>query len=182
MTKVQKGASGAKVEDAFDPTLLLAILAVLLLVMGTVAIVLLLRSKKTGSDTPDEGVDRQDALLQMLLASKEPALREYLQHTPDPANPTDADSATTIQRIAQIFLPKPETEPVPPTLSDVVLALALLESRLTSLTTTAVRIETQSVTKDRMVWAVLGVLGALVSIIGGVVALAALTARLIGAD
>lgn len=181
MIGVHTGASQAKTESALDPTLLLAIVGFLLLAMGIAAIYLLVKSQKEAHDAPDENAERQDALLQMLLASKDPALREYLRHTPNPANPTEADSSATIQRIAQIFLPKPDTEPVPPTLSDVVLALALLESRLTGLATTAARIETQSVTKDRMVWAVLGVLGAIIGILGGVVALVATTARLIGA-
>lgn len=180
MTNVLAAASQAKSEPSTDPTLLLAIVSAALLLGGIVAVVLLIRNRapKSNPSTVETGHDDEStAVLQMLLASQDPALRKYLQHTPDPADPTQADGTATIQRIARIVTPKQPKGRVAPSLGDVLLALALLESRLTALTTTAARIETHSVTKDRVVWTVLGVLGAIVGILGG---LATLTALMVG--
>lgn len=183
MTRVLAAASKAKPEPSTDPTLLLAIISAVLLVCGIAAVVLLIRTRapKGNPATIETGhEDESTAVLQMLLASQEPALRKYLQHTPDPAHPTQADGTATIQRIARIVTPKQPKGRVAPSLSDVLLALALLESRLTALTTTATRIEAQSVTKDRVVWTVLGVIGAIVGILGGLAALTTLLVRLAG--
>lgn len=165
-----------------DSSFALLIIAIVLLTIGVAALTWLVRwSRQT--DAGNQAQDHQDALLQMLLASEGPALRDYLQQSanPEASEAEEQDSASVLERLATFSLPKPAEKPVPLSVNDLALALALLESRLKDLTATAVRIERQSVTKDRMVWTVLSVIGGIVAILGGIATFAVSMVRLLGA-
>jgi hypothetical protein len=156
-----------------------------LLCLGIVAVVLLVRARRRRA-AEAELTAPEKILGNWLLSMLAPEFREYLQRSSPTTIPDEPHSEleALIERAAYISLrraPRRSVASTPDELVDeMAVGLALLESRLADLTATVARIEQASIGQDKLVWTVLGVLGALVGLLAGVVGLVAGIAKLVG--
>lgn len=150
--------------------MLIVVSAVLLMVIVLLAGSWIVRARRRQRIVLQEQSQRM--LSELVLATLPSELRAYLEESnPVPGTPRKG-LATQVQRAAYVSL-------VAPPASDklgseqIAVGLAVLEQRINDLDNTIARLHDETVTQDRIVWTVLGVIAATVGVLAGIAGLVA---------
>jgi hypothetical protein len=149
----------------------------LVLAAGIVGLLLIVRARQRRrvlAQAPTVQNDLQ-TLLQPLLQGP---LEEYLR-TSSPPRDSQSDLPPGLDRLRHIFLSQPQLGVPAVGREEIAVGLAVLEVRLNNLTDALKRVEEQSVSQDRVVLTVAGVLGTVIAMLGGVVGLVSGISRML---
>ena len=158
--------------------------SLVLLAVGVVITIRLVR-KKAQPPPPSRHVPRSD-LQDLLQALLPPPLQQYLKESssipPEGQEPLDVDPSgdvpVALRRLQYILLQPPARGDATFGAHEAAIALAVLEARLNGVLEAVGRVESSAITQDRVVWTVLGVLGAVLAVPAAVIGIIAAMVKL----
>jgi hypothetical protein len=147
----------------------------LLITLAAVAALLVGRMRSRRTDIV--GANVRSDLQQVLEAVLSPSYQRYLKHsnpadTPDGQGPEE--EPLYLRRLRRMLLTPAPTRGMPRIGSDeTAIGLAVLEVRINNLAESLAKLENNAVGQSRLAWNILGVLGTVIGIFAGIVAIVA---------